>query len=72
MGQALKMFKGHNNSVLTVSIDGGKILSGSADSTVRVWSTETGEVTAIVTAKQCLSMQLIVGREICIKPLVSG
>ena len=44
--QVLKVFKGHTNFVLAVAIstDGAKIVSGSGDSIVRVWSMETGEV----------------------------
>ena len=42
------MLDGHNDVVWAVAIlpDGGKIVSGSEDTTVRVWSTETGEVPA--------------------------
>ena len=42
----LKVFKGHNYYVssVVISTDGGKIVSGSYDNTVRVWSMETGEV----------------------------
>ena len=40
------MLEGHTDSVCSVAIssDGGKIVSGSGDKTVRVWSTETGQV----------------------------
>ena len=46
MGQVLKVIEGHTDFVYAVilSIDGGKIVSGSGDNTVRVWSMETGEV----------------------------
>ena len=46
--QVLKVLKGHTNIVLAVAIstDGAKIVSGSVDNTVRVWSAETGEVSA--------------------------
>ena len=44
--QVLKVLKGHSHRVwgVAISADGGKIVSGSFDETVRVWSTETGEV----------------------------
>ena len=40
------MLEGHTDSVVAVAIstDGAKIVSGSGDKTVRVWSMETGEV----------------------------
>ena len=45
-GQVLKVLEGHTDSVSSVAIstDGAKIVSGSNDKTVRVWSLETGEV----------------------------
>ena len=49
LGQVLKVFKGHTDRVFSVAIstDGGKIVSGSSDDTVRVWSAETGQVPMI-------------------------
>ena len=46
LGQVLKVLNGHTDWVLDVaiSVGGGKIVSGSHDKTVRVWSMETGEV----------------------------
>ena len=46
LGQVLKVIEGHTETVMDVAIstDGAKIVSGSADKTVRVWSMETGEV----------------------------
>ena len=46
LGQVLKVFKGHGSLVYAVAIstDGAKIVSGSYDKTVRVWSMDTGEV----------------------------
>jgi WD40 repeat protein len=46
--QVLKVLKGHTDLVNTVviSTDGAKIVSGSWDETVRIWSMETGEVAA--------------------------
>ena len=40
------MLEGHTSYVFAVAIstDGAKILSGSWDKTVRVWSMETGQV----------------------------
>ncbi len=45
-GQVLKVLEGHTDTVRAVAIsaDGAKIVSGSFDKTVRVWSMETGEV----------------------------
>ena len=44
--QVLKVLEGHTGGVWTVaiSVDGSKIVSGSDDKTVRIWSAETGEV----------------------------
>ena len=46
--QVLKVLEGHTDAVLAVAIstDGAKIVSGSGDKTVRVWSAKTGEVPA--------------------------
>ena len=42
----VKVLEGHTGWVFDVAIstDGAKIVSGSWDKTVRVWSMETGEV----------------------------
>ena len=42
----LKAFEGHNRCVeaVAMSADGSKVVSGSLDKTVRVWSMETGQV----------------------------
>ena len=52
LGQVLKVLEGHTDSVngVVISTDGGKIVSGSEDKTVRVWSMETGEVHACLPA----------------------
>ena len=44
--QVLRVLEGHTGEVLAVaiSVDGAKIVSGSRDNTVRVWSMKTGEV----------------------------
>ena len=44
--QVLKVLEGHTFYVLAVSLstDGSKIVSGSGDGSVRVWSADTGEV----------------------------
>ena len=46
----LKVFEGHTGSVnaVAISTDGGKIVSGSDDHTVRVWSMETGQVCLLI------------------------
>ena len=52
LGQVLKVLEGHTSSVYSVAIstDGSKIVSGSDDKTVRIWSAETGEVPACLPA----------------------
>ena len=42
----LKVLEGHTGDVtaVAVSADGSKIVSGSVDESVRVWSMETGQV----------------------------
>ena len=44
--QVLKVLRGHYDIVgaVAISTDGAKIVTGSGDKTVRVWSMETGEV----------------------------
>jgi WD40 repeat protein len=46
MVQVLKVLEGHTGRVdaVALSTDGSKIVSGSEDTTVRIWSMETGEV----------------------------
>ncbi len=45
----VKVLEGHSYSVrdVAISFDGAKIVTGSSDNTVRVWSTETGQVPAL-------------------------
>ena len=45
-GQVLKVLEGHTSRVRAVAIstDGTKLVSGSEDKTVRVWSMETTKV----------------------------
>ena len=44
--QELKVLEGHSGSVLSVAVsaDGSKIVSGSDDTTIRIWSAESGQV----------------------------
>ena len=44
--QVLKVLEGHTDWVFPVAIsaDGSRIVSGSADKTVRIWSAESGQV----------------------------
>ena len=46
--QVLQVLKGHNGAVYAVALsgDGSKIVSGSGDNTVRVWSAATGQASA--------------------------
>ena len=48
-GQVLKVLEGHKLEInaVAISTDGGKIVSGSWDYNVCVWSVETGEVPII-------------------------
>lgn len=41
----LQVLTGHTGSVLCLQYDDKVIISGSSDSTVRVWDVETGEMT---------------------------
>ena len=43
------MLEGHTGAVscVAISTDGAKILSGSVDMTIRIWSAETGEVCSL-------------------------
>ena len=60
-GQVLKVFKGHAGVVnaVAISTDGAKIVSGSDDKTVRVWSMETGEVQACMLVARLLHVSVI-------------
>ncbi len=44
------MLEGHTDSVLTVheTKDGSKIISGSADTTIRVWNINTGKTLGLL------------------------
>ena len=44
--QVLKVLEGHTGLVMSVAVsaDGSKIVSGSYDNTVRIWSAESGQV----------------------------
>ena len=49
----LFLSSGHSNDVNSValSVDGSKVVSGSDDSTVKIWSTETGQVLQALSGK---------------------
>ncbi len=53
--QVLKKLEGHTSYLHSVAIstDGAKIVSGSADKSVRVWSMETGQVPACCRGVAC-------------------
>ena len=55
--QVLKVLDGHSGDVfaIAVSVDNGRIMSGSDDETVRVWSAETGQVLEHVIAADYVS-----------------
>ena len=57
----LKVLEGHTSTVFAVaiSVDGGKIVSGSGDNTVRVWSMETAEVIACCEFKRNMTFASI-------------
>lgn len=41
-GECLQTFTGHYGEIYAVAFDGEKVVTGSLDSTVRVWSAATG------------------------------
>ena len=49
LGQVLQVLEGHTADVkaIAISVDGGKIVSGGKDKTVRVWSAESGQVVCV-------------------------
>ena len=53
--QVLKVLEGHTGAVLSVAVsaDGSKIVSGSYDNSVRIWSTESGQVPRINQRRAC-------------------
>ena len=61
LGQVLEVLEGHTDYVLAVAIstDGAKIVSGSVDNTVRVWSMETGEVQVCMLVARLLHVSVI-------------
>ena len=68
--QVLKVLEGHTDCVNTVAIstDGAKIVSGSDDRTVRVWSMETGEVQPATASERCLQIRALIDQ--CVGRLV--
>lgn len=43
-GECLQVFRGHYHQIYAVAFDGERVATGSLDSTVRVWSAQTGFV----------------------------
>jgi len=41
-GECLHVFRGHIGEIYSVAFDGARVITGSLDSTVRVWDAETG------------------------------
>lgn len=41
-GECTQVLRGHYHQIYTVAFDGERVATGSIDSTVRVWSAETG------------------------------
>ena len=63
----IKVLQGHTGTVNAVAIptDGGKIVSGSNDTTVRVWSMETGEVSSGLCESQvCQVLKVLEGHTV--------
>jgi len=64
-GECLHVFRGHIGEIYSVAFDGARVITGSLDSTVRVWDAETGCVSSplylllllgvIITLTRCLS-----------------
>lgn len=49
-GECLRTFRGHYHQIYAVTFDGERIATGSLDSTVRVWSAQTGYEKFVVTS----------------------
>ena len=41
-GECLHVFRGHTSKIYSVAFDGERVVTGSLDSTVRVWSAHDG------------------------------
>ena len=52
------MFRGHYHQIYAVAFDGERVATGSLDSTVRVWSAQTGECLALLQGHTSLVGQL--------------
>jgi len=52
----VRTLTGHTNSVYAIafSVDGKYLVSGSADSTIKVWDWQTGEVIATFTGESAI------------------
>jgi WD40 repeat protein len=70
-GKDLKSFEGHTHHVLAVdwSVDGKQLVTGGADTVLKVWDFETGEQlrTLAAAGKQVTAVRWVPG-----KPLVAG
>jgi len=42
-GECVRTFEGHDDQVITIRAVGQKLISGSADTLIKIWSLETGD-----------------------------
>ncbi|GEM07591.1 hypothetical protein Rt10032_c03g1608 [Rhodotorula toruloides] len=57
-GECLHVFRGHLSQIYSVAFDGLRVITGSLDSTVRVWDAETGKFIALLQGHTSLVGQL--------------
>ncbi|BGP56202.1 hypothetical protein JCM8202v2_003815 [Rhodotorula sphaerocarpa] len=57
-GECLHVFRGHFSKIYSVAFDGARVVTGSLDSTVRVWSAQDGTLIALLQGHTTLVGQL--------------